>query len=190
MSLLDVLAQLLQYLTCWLPRPIIAPAGIKAVVRWRLSLDPRVLYGFVVVIPLIDKWEEIDLRFDPTEFEPVVVWTRNGRDVAVGMVIVWRVGDPLLCARRVNDLTRLVSKLGESLLPELVGEFDLEDFKRKAAGGEGRQWSLNAHLTTRARSLLIPYGIEVEQVRSNFTTERVRTFKLIGATAAPQAVME
>lgn len=180
MSLFDLIAKLLEYLVVWVPRPLLV-AKYEAVIRWMTGHNPTRIYGLTWWMPLIHQIERIDLRIDATEFEPKVLWTRDGKEVAIGMVIAWRVCDPVRCAETVNGLGTLVSRLGESVLPELVGQFTLEQLKRKAAGGEGREWAFDQHLRTALDRLFEPYGIEVASARVNFTSDRVRTFKLIGA---------
>ena len=167
----------------WLPRPELVPR-FEAMVRWTLAGPPKLIGGLVWIIPLIHRYERMDLRGNAYEFEPKILWTRDGREVAVGMVVVWRVVDPLLLCTMVDDLGLIVSKLGESVLPELVGEFDLEALKRKAAGGEGREWGFDQHLRRALSAVFESYGITVDRARLNFTSDRVRTLKLIGSAAA------
>lgn len=188
--LLDLIAKFLEYLVVWVPRPVLVPK-FEALVRWTLARDPRVLRGFVWYVPLIHTVERIDQRAQATEFEPKVLWTRDGREVAIGMAVVWRVDEPVVCAERVDGLGLLVSKLGESVLPEVVAALTLEELKRKAAGGEGREWGINAHLERRLATVFEEYGIVIDKARVNFTSGEVRTIKLIGSgqDAASVAVM-
>lgn len=181
MSLLELLAHFLEQLFCWLPRPLYCPK-YEAIVMWTGKRDPTVKQGLMLYIPLFQDHERIDLREFPTEFEPKVLWTKDGKEVAVGMVVLWHVLDPLHCGERMAEVNNLVSKIGESILPELVGRFTLDEFKRKAAGGEGREWAFDQHLKTALNQLLEYYGIIADKARLNFTSDRVRTFKLIGAT--------
>lgn len=179
-AIFAIVGEILKAAVSWLPRPLYVPR-FEAVVRWTLGRNPRVFSGCVLWhVPLLQEYERIDLRADATEFPPVVLWTKNGEEVALGMVIVWRVGDPLRCAEQVNGLGYLVAKVGESVLPELVGSFTLEELRRKAAGGEGREWGVNAHLERKLAAAFAEYGITVDRARVNFTSSRVRAFKLIG----------
>jgi regulator of protease activity HflC (stomatin/prohibitin superfamily) len=182
-SLFDLLSKLLEGLFAWLPRPMLVPR-FRAMARWTLGREPVLKGGLVWIVPLVHEFEQVDLRVNACEFEPKVLWTRDGREVAAGMVVMWRVADPLLLCRSVDGLGALVSKVGESVLPELVGRFDLADLKRKAAGGEGREWGFDQHLCTELDKVFLPYGITVETARLNFTSDRVRTLKLIGGTSA------
>jgi len=180
MNLLELLARFVEYLFVWFPRPVYTPQ-YEASVVWTGRRDPVVKTGLWAFVPLFQATERVDLRDQATEFEPKVLWTRDGREAAVGMVVVWNVADPLVCCRRVDALGTMVSKLGESVLPELVGKFDLAELKRKAAGGEGREWGFDAHLRLALTQALDTYGLAVSVARLNFTSDRVRTFKLIGS---------
>jgi regulator of protease activity HflC (stomatin/prohibitin superfamily) len=187
MGVLDLLAAALQYLVAWVPRPLLVPQT-KAVVRWTLGRDPVLVESWGVQVPLIHTIERIDKRVDATEFEPKNLWTLDGAVVAVGMVIVWHVGDPIRCCRTVNGLNELVSRLGESVLPEFVGTFPLADFKGRCAGGKGREWGANALLRTRLSARFDEYGIAIDDAFVNFTDDKVSTIKLIGSGNQGSAV--
>jgi regulator of protease activity HflC (stomatin/prohibitin superfamily) len=178
-SLFDLLSRLLEGLFAWLPRPVLV-AKTSALVRWTLARDPVLKQGLVWVVPLIHSTETVDLRTDAYTFEPQVLWTKDGREAAIGMVVLWRVDDPLKLCELVNQLAAFVSKTAESVLPPIVGEFDLEVLKRKAAGGAPGEWAFDTHLRVALNKVFNPYGIEIESARLNYTSDRVRTLKLIG----------
>jgi regulator of protease activity HflC (stomatin/prohibitin superfamily) len=182
-SLFDLLSRLLEGLFAWLPRPVLVPQ-FRAMARWTLARPPMLKSGLVWVVPLVHEYELVDLRVNACEFEPKVLWTKDGREVAVGMLVMWRVSDPLLLCRGVDGMRGLVSRVGESVLPELVGRFDLEALKRKAAGGAAGEWGFDEHLRIELDKVFAPYGITVETARLNFTSDRVRTYKLIGGAQA------
>jgi regulator of protease activity HflC (stomatin/prohibitin superfamily) len=183
-SLVDLLSRLLEGAFAWLPRPQVVPE-YAALVRWTLDRPPVLKSGLVWIVPLLHTFERADLRAVPAEFEPKILWTKDGREAAIGMAVVWRVSDPLVyCKAIAYGVSELVSRVGESVLPELVGRFDLDDLKRKAAGGEGREWRFDAHLQTALGKVFEPYGISIDLARINFTSDRVRTLKLIGGDGA------
>lgn len=177
-SVFDLIARLIEGLFVWLPRPDLVPQ-FEVMIRWTLERDPVVKTGLVWIIPLIHRWEKVDLRRYAFEFEPKVLWTKDGKEVAIGMLVLWRVEDPLTFCKSLDDPEQIVSRMGEAVLPELVGAFALEDLKRKAAGGEGRQWGFDTHLLKALASAFAPYGIVVEKARLNFTSDKVRTLKII-----------
>ncbi len=183
-GLLDLLAAFIQYLVAWVPRPLKVPPT-DALVRWTLGGEPHLVERWGVNVPLIHTLERIDLRADCTEFEPKNLWTQDGKVVSLGMAVIWRVGDPLTCARKVNDLGTFVTKLGESVLPEFVGSYTLDDFKRRCAGGEGREWGANALLRSRLRARFEEYGIAIDDAFVNFTDDKVQTIKLISGGNDP-----
>jgi regulator of protease activity HflC (stomatin/prohibitin superfamily) len=183
-SLFDLLARLLEGAFAWLPRPRVVPQ-FEALVRWTLDHPPVLVRGLVWVVPLVHRTETADLRQWGTDFEPKILWTRDGREVAIGMAVVWHVADPLtFCTTISGGVDGIVARVGETVLPELVGQFDLLDLKRKAAGGEAREWGLDTHLRRDLQGVLGPYGIVVDRARVNFTSDRVRTLKLIGGDSA------
>lgn len=180
-GLLDLLAKFLEHAFSWLPRPEMVPRT-QALIRWTFKKAPVNLHGIVWIIPLFHAYEKIDLRAEACEFEPKVLWTKDGHEAAVGMTVIWKVSDPLLLCETVDDIDNLVSKIGEAVLPELVGKWPLADLKRKATGGEEREWGFDTHLKRALETILNPYGITVELARLNFTSDRVRTFKLISSS--------
>jgi regulator of protease activity HflC (stomatin/prohibitin superfamily) len=183
LSVFDLIAKLLEAAFAWLPRPVLVPR-IESMVRWTLSRPPTLQAGLVWIIPLIHHYEIVDLRSYCYEFEPKVLWTRDGKEVAVGMAVLWRVDDPVKFGSSLDDPVQIVNRLGESVLPELVGGFTLDELKRKAAGGSGREWAFDTHLRKALGTAFEPYGIVVEMARLNFTSDKVRTLKLIGSQAS------
>jgi len=178
-DLFALLSRFIEYLFCWLPRPVYV-SRIATAVRWTFGHAPRTFSGKIFwIVPLFQSYEELDLRADAVVFPPRVYWTKDGKEAAVGMVVVWRIGDAVRCAETVNGLNDMVRELGSTVLPELVGDFTLDELKRKAAGGEGRERGFNHHLTRKLGALLMPYGIAVDEAQLNFTSDRVRTFQLI-----------
>lgn len=176
----ELFAKFLEYATAWLPRPVMVPR-FQVLVRWTLRGAPRECQGLTWIVPLVHHYEQVDMRTNAVEFEPKILWTKDGREAAVGMVVLWRIASALKCCETIDGLGEIVGRVGESVLPELVGEFTLEELKRKAAGGEGREWGFDQHLRRALGQVFEPYGITVDRARLNFTSDRVRTFKLIGS---------
>lgn len=182
MSVLDLIARLLEGIFAWLPRPVLVPR-ITAMVRWTLAREPVVCRGLVWIIPLIHRYETVDLRVNATEFEPKVLWTKDGKEAAVGMAVLWKIANPLSLCQEVDGYMELINRAGESVLPELVGRLTLDELKRKAAGGEGREWAFDRHLRDALDAAFARYGIVIDMARLNFTSDRIRTLKLIGSPA-------
>lgn len=182
MSIFDLLAAIVQGLFTWIPRPFLVPPT-AAYIRWTLGGPGYLVKRWGLNVPLIHSHESVDLRSDGLECEPKVLWTKDGKKVAVGMALVWRVADPLLVANQINGLDLFVSKLAESVLPEFVGTYDFDEFKKRCAGrGEKPgEWGANALLESRLRARFKKYGIEIDEAFVNYTDEDPRTFKIIGA---------
>lgn len=179
-SLFDLLSRILEGLFAWLPRPVLIPR-IDALVRWTLGRSPVVRQGLVWIVPLIHHSERVDLRVNAYTFEPQVLWTKDGKEAAVGMVVLWRVSDALKLCETVDDLQHLVSKMAESVLPETVGRFALDELKARATGTADGKWGFDTLLQSALSKVFEPYGIAIENARLNFTSDRVRTLKVIGA---------
>lgn len=182
MGLFELLAALIQYLVAWVPRPFLVPPT-HAYVRWTLGREGYLVKRWGLYIPLIHSREEIEMRADALECEPKVLWTRDGKTVAVGMALVWHISDPLLVAGKINGLDAFVSKLAESVLPEFVGTYNLDEFKKRCAGKGDKpgEWGANALLRGRLRTRFESYGIEIDDAFVNFTDDRIRSLKIIGS---------
>lgn len=176
MGLFDLLAQFVQALFVWLPRPFLVPPT-RAHVRWTLGREGYLVTRWGLHVPLIHSREEIDIRADALECEPKVLWTSDGHAVAVGIALVYHVSDPLTVAVQINGLDLFTAKLAESVLPEFVGTYTLDEFKRRCAGkGEKPgEWGANALLRARLRARFEKYGIEIDDAFVNFTDDRVRS---------------
>ena len=87
MQLFELLANLLQGLFAWLPRPYLVNVTERAVL-FRRGQEPILKNpGFRWHTPLFSDYELFSILKDATEFEPVVLPTRDSRALAVGFVI-------------------------------------------------------------------------------------------------------
>lgn len=173
----DILGKVLEILTDFIPRPIFVPKRERAAV-WLMWWGPWSLYGPFIHWPIFMDYELYDIREDATVFDAPVLWSKDGKEVAIGAVLTWRVVDPKIVATEINDFSDWVGEKVESILPKLVAQYTLEDLQRKVAGGEGREWGLNRHLFEAAKAFLEPRGFEVIDVRINFTA-KTRVFRLL-----------
>ncbi len=175
----ELLAKIIEGLFCWLPRPVYVSRAWAAV-QWTLGRNPKVHRGKVFLqTPLVQEYEEVDMRADAVVFPPRVYWTKDGKEAAVGMVVVWRVEDPLIVATTINGLDDFVREQGATALPELVGDFTLEELKRRAAGGEGKERGFSHFLKKKLNDLFAPYGIAIDSAQLNYTSDKVRTIQLV-----------
>jgi regulator of protease activity HflC (stomatin/prohibitin superfamily) len=180
-GLAELIAKGLEILTDLIPRLKLVPRTCRAVV-WILGFRPRALYGLLVIWPVFETVEDADLREDATRFQPTVLWTKDGHEVAVGSVLTWAIEDPVTVHETINDVQGWVEEKTESVLPELVGAYTLSELQRKAAGAADGKWALNQHLLVKAKKLLEPKGIRAIDARVSFTS-RTRVFRLLGDPA-------
>jgi regulator of protease activity HflC (stomatin/prohibitin superfamily) len=179
MNLFDLLAKLFEALFAWLPRPVLVPRT-DVLVRWTMGRPPVALSGLCWTVPLFHYTEQFDQRMNAYNFEPQILWTKDGKEAAVGMVVLWHIADPLKLGETVFDAQAFVSKTAESVLPPLVGRFDLAELKQRAAGPTDSKWAFETLLERDLNAVFKPYGIAVESARLNFTSDRVRTFRMVG----------
>jgi regulator of protease activity HflC (stomatin/prohibitin superfamily) len=179
MELLQFFANLLQGVTSWFPRPYLVNVTERCVLFRRGR--PPILKGpgFRWYTPLFSSIEVFSILKDATEFEPVVLPTRDGKTVSVGFVIVWHLApeDVITAATTTDDLETMVGEIGESLLPPLVLGHTYEELATRIRGDRGAT-TINEKLSEEAQALLDEFGITVDSARIN-TLAPARVFKII-----------
>uniref|UniRef100_A0A3Q3QFY6 Band 7 domain-containing protein n=1 Tax=Monopterus albus TaxID=43700 RepID=A0A3Q3QFY6_MONAL len=113
--------------------------------------------GIVLVLPLIDQWQKVDLRTRAFNIPPCQVNTRDGGVLSVGADIQFRIWNPVMSVVAVQDLnasTRMTAQnaLTHSLVKKTVREIQLERVKL------GEYLGMDINETTR------PWGLEVDRV--------------------------
>ncbi len=181
MQLFELLANLLQGLFAWLPRPYLVNVTERGVLFRRgqppILKDP----GFRWNTPLCSTYEVFSLLKAATEFPPVVLPTRDGKTISVGFVIVWHLNpeDVIKAATTTDDLEEMIGEIGESLLPPLVLAHTYAELCSRIRGDRGQD-TVNSKLTVEAQALLEEFGITVDSARIN-TLAPARVFKLINS---------
>lgn len=179
MELLQFFANLLQGLTSWFPRPYLVNVTERAVL-FRRGRDPILKPpGFRWYTPLFSSVETFSILKDATEFEPVVLPTRDGKALAVGFVVIWHLEatDVITASTTVDSLEAMIGEIGESLLPPLVLAHTYEELAARIRGDRGMV-TVNRKLTEDAQALLDEYGITVDSARIN-TLAPARIFKIV-----------
>jgi regulator of protease activity HflC (stomatin/prohibitin superfamily) len=177
-GVLELLAGFVEQITAWLPRPFLVNVTERGV-RFRRGQDPTVVDpGLRCKVPISSTVEVVSLLRDTSEFPPVTLTTKDGITVALGIVIVWAIDDPLKAVTTTDDLVAMVGDVGESLLPEIVLAMTWEEVLAAAANRNGREWSLNRRLAADAQRLLDEYGVRVISARVN-SLARARVLRLI-----------
>ncbi|KAL7858243.1 hypothetical protein AOLI_G00183450 [Acnodon oligacanthus] len=113
--------------------------------------------GVVLVLPLIDQWQRVDLRTRAFNIPPCRVTTKDGGLVSVGADVQFRIWNPVMSVVAVQDLnasTRLtaLNAMTHSLGKRTVREIQTERVK------------LGEHLGMDINELTKPWGLEVDRV--------------------------
>ncbi|XP_047452326.1 stomatin-like protein 1 [Mugil cephalus] len=113
--------------------------------------------GIVLVLPLIDKWQKVDLRTRAFNIPPCQVTTRDGGLLLVGADIQFRIWNPVMSVVSVQDLnasTRMTAHkaLTHSLVKKTVREIQTETMK------------LGEYLGIDINEMTHPWGLEVDRV--------------------------
>ncbi|XP_053742171.1 stomatin-like protein 1 [Synchiropus splendidus] len=113
--------------------------------------------GVVLVLPLIDQWQRVDLRTRAFNIPPCQVNTRDGGLLSVGADIQFRIWNPVLSVVAVQDLnasTRMTAQnaLTHSLTKKTVREIQTERLK------------LGEYLGIDINEMTKPWGLEVDRV--------------------------
>lgn len=113
--------------------------------------------GVVLVLPLIDKWQRVDLRTRAFSIPPCQVRTLDGGILLVGADIQFRIWSPVLSVVAVQDLnasTRMTAHkaLSHSLSKRTVREIQSERVK------------LGEYLGMDINEMTKPWGLEVDRV--------------------------
>nr|XP_061813222.1 stomatin-like protein 1 [Nerophis lumbriciformis] len=113
--------------------------------------------GIVLVLPLIDQWQRVDLRTRAFNIPPCQVHTRDGGLFAVGADIQFRIWNPVLSVVSVQDLnasTRMTAQnaLTHSLSKKTVKEIQTERVK------------LGEYLGIDINEMTRPWGLEIDRV--------------------------
>ncbi|XP_042351741.1 stomatin-like protein 1 [Plectropomus leopardus] len=113
--------------------------------------------GIVLVLPLIDQWQRVDLRTRAFNIPPCQVTTLDGGVLSVGADIQFRIWNPVMSVLSVQDLnasTRMTAQkaLTYSLAKKTVREIQSERVK------------LGEYLGMDINQMTQPWGLEVDRV--------------------------
>ncbi|XP_070763880.1 stomatin-like protein 1 [Enoplosus armatus] len=130
----------------------------QRIVVFRLGrVSPSKGPGIVLVLPLIDQWQRVDLRTRAFNIPPCQVNTRDGGVLSVGADIQFRIWNPIISVVSVQDLnasTRMTAQnaLTHSLAKKTVREIQTERVK------------LGEYLGMDINELTRHWGLEVDRV--------------------------
>ncbi|XP_029378065.1 stomatin-like protein 1 [Echeneis naucrates] len=113
--------------------------------------------GIILVLPLVDQWQKVDLRTRAFNIPPCQVTTRDGGVMSVGADIQFRIWNPVMSVVSVQDLnasTRMTAQnaLTHSLARKTAREVQTERLK------------LGEYLQVDINEMTHPWGLEVDRV--------------------------
>ena len=83
--------------------------------------------GLILLIPIIDKMQKVDLRIIAFDVPPQDVITRDNVSVKVNAVVYFRVSDPNQAIVEVEDYLYATSQLAQTTLRSVIGEAELDE---------------------------------------------------------------
>ncbi len=82
--------------------------------------------GLIIVIPIVQQMERVDLRIRVFDVPPQDVISRDNVSVKVNAVVYFRVVDPKKAIIQVEDFNQATSQLAQTTLRSIVGQHDLD----------------------------------------------------------------
>jgi regulator of protease activity HflC (stomatin/prohibitin superfamily) len=113
--------------------------------------------GIFVIIPIIDRVMQIDLRVFTIDVAKQVVITKDNVSVEVDAVIYYRVVDPSRAIIQVENYKQATSLLSQTTLRDVLGQIELDDLLSKRD-------ELNKRLQEILDRHTDPWGIKVTAV--------------------------
>ena len=114
--------------------------------------------GLILLIPIIDKMQRIDLRVITTDVPSQDVITRDNVSIKVNAVVYFRVFDPNKAIVEVEDYLFATSQMAQTTLRSVLGEAELDELlSDRERINERLQSIIDEHTD--------PWGIKVSQVQ-------------------------
>ncbi len=82
--------------------------------------------GLIIIIPVVQQMERVDLRIRVFDVPPQDVISRDNVSVKVNAVVYFRVIDPNKAIIQVEDFNQATSQLAQTTLRSIVGQHDLD----------------------------------------------------------------
>ncbi|MEW5702520.1 MAG: slipin family protein [Candidatus Zixiibacteriota bacterium] len=83
--------------------------------------------GLILLIPIIDKMQRVDLRTVTFDVPPQDVITRDNVTIKVNAVVYFRVIDPNMAIVNVANYMMATSQIAQTTLRSILGQFELDD---------------------------------------------------------------
>ncbi|KAG9489526.1 hypothetical protein GDO78_005485 [Eleutherodactylus coqui] len=113
--------------------------------------------GLVLLLPLIDQFQRIDMRTRAFSIQPCKIKSRDDAVVSVGADVQFRVCNPVLSVLSVQDLNIVIKNTAENLLAQSLGRKYLREIY-------GDRMRLGEHFKEDITEQVKPWGVCVERV--------------------------
>ncbi|KAM9496738.1 stomatin-like protein 1 [Clarias gariepinus] len=113
--------------------------------------------GVVLVLPLIDQWQRVDLRTRAFNIPPCKVNTKDGGLVSVGADIQFRIWNPVMSVVAVQDLKASARLTAQNAMTQTLGKRTVREIQTEKV-------KLGEHLGMDINDLTKPWGLEVDRV--------------------------
>jgi regulator of protease activity HflC (stomatin/prohibitin superfamily) len=154
--------------------------------------------GLIILIPIIDKMQKVDLRTITMDVPAQEVITRDNVPVKVNAVVYFRVVDPIKAVTDVENFIAATSQIAQTTLRSVLGESELDELL-------SQREKINLKLQEIVDKHTDPWGIKVSMVEvkdvelpqemkramaKQAEAERERRAKIIAAEGEFQASMK
>ncbi len=113
--------------------------------------------GLIILIPLIDKMQKVDLRTVTLDVPPQEVITRDNVSVSVSAVVYFRVLDAARAVVQVENYYFATSQLAQTTLRSICGQAELDELLSERD-------KLNAQIQRILDADTEPWGVKVSKV--------------------------
>ncbi|XP_073724948.1 stomatin-like protein 1 [Misgurnus anguillicaudatus] len=113
--------------------------------------------GVVLVLPLIDQWQRVDLRTRAFNIPPCKVSTKDGGLVSVGADIQFRIWSPVMSVVAVQDLNASTRLTAQNAMMQSLNKKTLREIQRERI-------KLGEYLGMDMNEMTKPWGLEVDRV--------------------------
>jgi regulator of protease activity HflC (stomatin/prohibitin superfamily) len=113
--------------------------------------------GLILLWPIIDRMQKVDLRIIAHDVPPQDVITRDNVSVKVNAVVFFRVFDPDRSVIEVEDFFGATSQLAQTTLRSVIGEVELDQLLAERD-------QINARIQGILDEATDPWGIKVSRV--------------------------
>ncbi|XP_075438731.1 stomatin-like protein 1 [Ascaphus truei] len=113
--------------------------------------------GLILLLPMIDQWQRVDMRVKAFSVPPCKVRSRDGALVSLGADVQFRVCDPVLSMMSVQDLSFVMRSTSQHLLAQTLGRKNLREI-------QSDRLRIGEQLREDIGEQVKPWGVSVERV--------------------------